>query len=72
MSDILELIAGILISLFTLSFLLFEQWHLPPEDPLHLPDQLFSDELHFLFNDGVFRADEPCAVNEERNELDGG
>lgn len=42
-----------------------EQWHLP-EEPLHLPERLFSDELHFRFNEEEERGGFPPEEARER------
>nr|GMD53904.1 hypothetical protein Iba_chr11cCG7060 [Ipomoea batatas] len=58
-SAIFMLIAGTLVTVFCLNFLYQEQWHRPEEPPLHLPERLFSEELHFLFNEDEERGGFP-------------
>lgn len=64
MSAILLLIAGTLVTFFTLFFLLLEQWHLPPPEPECLPEMLSEGSCswhRFLYGTleiGGFPADE--------------
>lgn len=65
MSDIFKLVVGTLIVLFCLSFLFFEQWH-RPEEPLHLPEKLFSERLQLLFKQDDDRGGLPAEDPRER------